>query len=517
MTKTKTFLKNEIALLKQNGYLCRASTFLVLFVVISLSVSVALAHEYPDGITPPEELKTWAYEFASAAAKADQISSESTFDDFDEPTTDDQTSAASDIYDSADMTTEDATMADSAVADPAETTTEDTTMADSGAADPAEITMPAEPTNTDSALERPDEMATEDPSTSSLGFKHPGGITTAAQIRTAATHINANKQPWMSKWKRLLREANSKLNEKPSAVVHLNIPGYYSNQSASVHAASIMQRDVFSAYPAAAVYAINAAMSGNAPKSDKYADQAIRILNDWAQTNKGFSGDNAGLTPCTQLISLVQAAEFVYDYPGWRARDRGQFIKWAKTVLYDQAEIKSRGMKGNWFSNWNDWGILMALAVDYLADDKAQLSKDTEMLKDLIRMQIEPDGSLPKEVRRGSNGIVYTAFALEPLTAAVEIVRNAGGPDLRHWDPPGGGSIKKALDFLYNNGFENPNRWPVSSARYNRSNEGVSDEIFAAMARVYGVRKWANFHTPDLPDLWTAGGWVAPELLEPTP
>ena len=354
-------------------------------------------------------------------------------------------------------------------------------------------------------------------SSAASAFEHPGGITTKEQVRKAAMRIKSNQNPWSVKWKRLLRAADSRLKEKPSAVKNLDIPAYYKNRSASVRASHVLAMDVWSAYPAAAVYAINAEMSGRTPRTDKYAEQVVRIANDWAWTNKGFSGGNAGLTPCVELIGLLQAAELVFNYPGWSSRDKAQFMKWAKTVLYDEADIKNRGLKGKWYSNWNDWGIVTALAIDHLTDDRSRFSQDANLLEKLISMQIEPNGSLPQEQSRGKLGIVYTSFALEPMTAAVEIVRNSGGRDLRHWNPPGGGSVKNALDYLYNNGFENPSRWPVSSARRNASNANLADELFAAMSRVYGVRKWANFQSPDFPDLYTGRGWIIPELFEPTP
>ena len=348
-------------------------------------------------------------------------------------------------------------------------------------------------------------------------FEHPGGITTQEQIRAAAARINANTTTFSVKWKRLIRAAASKLRERPSAVKNLDIPAYYKNRQASTRAASVIGRDVRSAYPAAVVYAISAEISERLPRTDQYAEQAIRILNDWAWNNKGFSGENAGLTPCVEIIGLIQAAEMVYHYPGWHSQDKAQFMKWAKTVVYDQAEIKNRGLRGDWFSNWNDWGILMALAVDHLTDDRSRFSQDAQLLETLISLQIKPDESMPKEVHRSDKGIIYTAFALEPMTAAVEIVRNSGGRDLRHWNPPDGGSIKNALDYLYNNGFENPSRWPISSATRNYRNAYAADELFAATSRIYGVRKWANFRSPDFPDLYTGGAWAAPEFFEPTP
>jgi Alginate lyase len=355
------------------------------------------------------------------------------------------------------------------------------------------------------------------PSTASA-WNHPGGLHSDGQLRDTAGRIKSNAQPWKANWDQLLSFANSRLNETPSAVSNLYIPGYYQNSSGHISAKNVIQNDTMSAYSAAAVYALNAAMAGRIPSSDRYADQTIRILNAWARTNTGFSGPDGALVASYTAIGLVHAAELVYKYPGWRSADKAQFLRWAGTVLYAQANIKTRGLYTStpYYSNWNDWGINLAVAIDNLTENYNNFLNDIKILKDLVTVQIESDGRMPSELKRGSSSILYTAFALESLTSAVTITRNAMGTDLRYWTPSGGGTVKQALDFLFNKGIENPSQWPVSSARYSSGNTAHTHELYAAMGRTFGVSKWTNWGKPPAPDLDTGIGWALPVLLQPT-
>ncbi len=356
------------------------------------------------------------------------------------------------------------------------------------------------------------------PSTASA-FDHPGGLHTDRQLRDTAAKIKVKAQPWKSAFDSVVSFANARLNESPSAVSNLNIPGYYQNRSGHINAKNVLQFDTWSAYSAAVVFALNAKMSGSTPGSDRYADQTVRILNAWSETNKGFSGNDGALVSCLTLVGMVNAAELIYNYPGWRSTDKARFLIWAGSVLYTQANIKTRGLYTStpFHSNWNDWGILMAVAIDNLNGNSSNFSNDIGILKQLITVQIAPDGRIQSELNRGSSSILYTAFAEEPLTAAVTVARNATGTDLFYWTPSGGGTVKQALEFLFNKGIESPNQWPVASAVGNSGNGAHTHELFAAMGRTYGVSKWTNWAKPPVPDLETGIGWAFPTLLQPTP
>lgn len=343
-------------------------------------------------------------------------------------------------------------------------------------------------------------------------FEHPGGLHTRPQLDFTRQKVLAGEQPWTSEWSKLLQNAKGRLTEKPSAVKDYWVPGYYDDSTAHQEAKKILLRDTEAAYTAAIVYALGVGLSKS--ERNRYADKVVDLLNNWASVNKSFSGFDGALVMSYTAIGMVHAAELTWDYPGWSSQDKSQFQTWAKSVLYKAANIKTRRLSTLRPTNWNNWGILLALSIDHLTDDKTGLNADIEILKQLIDVQIDKDGRLPEEIKRRKDSIHYTAFALEPLTAAIEVARNAGGPDLFAWKPPSGGTVEDALHFLFDKGIKNPSAWPVSGAT---SGESRSEETFEAMGRVYGEDKWTSWANPPVPDLGTGLGFVMPTLFHLRP
>ena len=346
-------------------------------------------------------------------------------------------------------------------------------------------------------------------------FEHPGGLHTRSQLNFTRQQILAGEEPWASAWSQLLVNAKGRLTEKPSAVADYRVPGYYDDSAMHQEAKTILLRDTEAAYTAAMVYALG----GNLSKSerDRYADQVVEILHNWASVNKKFSGYDGALVMSYTVSGMVHAAELIWDYSKWNSQDRSQFQTWAKTVLYKAADIKTRRLSSSRPTNWNNWGILLALSIDHLTDDLSSLNADIEILKQLIDVQIAKDGRLPEEIKRGDKSISYTAFALESLTAAIEVARNSGGPDLFAWQPPSGGTVKDALRFLFDKGIDHPSTWPVKSAVGHKDNETRSDEVFEVMGRVYGEHKWTSWAKPPVPNLGTGLGFVMPTLFHLRP
>ena len=72
---------------------------------------------------------------------------------------------------------------------------------------------------------------------------------------------------------------------------------------------------------------------------------------------------------------------------------------------------------------------------------------------------------MPHDIGQGKRGIWYTYFAIAPITAAAGALRVAGGEDLYRYEPPSGGTIADALEYLFVNGLVNRDQWPVEQAR----------------------------------------------------
>ncbi len=341
-------------------------------------------------------------------------------------------------------------------------------------------------------------------------FEHPGGLHTQSQISFTGQQIKANRAPWSAAWKQLLAIANASLDEVPSAVRYYEVPRYYANAEAHGAAKDRLREDTEAAYATALAYAIGSGLSDAQRK--RFADKTVALLDNWATVNTGYDPDeDAPLVIAYTAPPMIHAAELIWGYSGWSDAQRSRFKKWANDIVRNAANrIKYRD------NNWGTWGILAALSVDHLRDDNSAWQSDVTLLKKIIDQQIAGDGSMPREIGRGDSSLHYTAFALESLGAAVELVRNAGGPNLYQWTPGSGGSLRDGLDYLFERGIENPRLWPTS-IRLDASSTGRASEIYQSMGLVYGVGKWLAWVEPPLFRGGTGLGFVAPTLMQAEP
>lgn len=343
-------------------------------------------------------------------------------------------------------------------------------------------------------------------SAGAAAFDHPGGLHAAAQIENARSRIAAGAQPWVSAWNQLKDRADRAMNETPSAVRIFEVPGYGDDPAGHGAAKLILADDATAAYAAASAYAVGAGL--NDAERRRYADKAVEILLDWAYTNTGYTGVGSPLLISYTAPAMIYAAEMLWNYDGWRPVDKEQMKAWTKNVVRDAAHsIKHRT------NNWATWAILAALASDHLLDDKANWDKDVARLKEIIDEQIASDGGLPRELGRDDKSVHYTNFALESMTAAIELVRNTGGPNLYTWNPPSGGTVKKALEYFFDRGIENQRLWPTEIS-LDVSPSGRASELYEAMGRVYGVQKWLNWVRGPVFMAGTGLGFLAPTLFQ---
>ena len=339
-------------------------------------------------------------------------------------------------------------------------------------------------------------------------FEHPGGLHTKTQIEFVGAQVIADKQPFKSGYDQLLSKANERLGKKPRAMEDFHVKLYYSSgQEQHIRMKTLLSEDATVAYSCALVYQLNIDLSSVDRR--KYADTARRFLNNWASVNKRVSGGDGKLVMCYNGTGLVFAAELLWNYEGWSEKEREQFKSWAKNVLYPC----SSGKKGH--HNRANWNLLAALAVDHLTDDEKQMQADIQLLEPTIDKQIKPDGGMPAELGRGSNSMWYTYFALAPLTACIEIARNSGGPDLFDHNPPSGGTVKDALDFLFQHGIKEPDSWPVTGARNILKPDACGGNLFYVTGLIYNdarYLKWAKH------PIWrdsTGLAWICPSLMAP--
>jgi len=206
----------------------------------------------------------------------------------------------------------------------------------------------------------------------------------------------------------------------------------------------------------------------------------------------------------------VFAAETLDQVDAWQPGEREAFLAWVKRVLLPASAIKNRN------NNWACWGIMASLASNRILQREKAFTQDVQRLKQILDAQIEPDGSMPHELKRGKKSLWYTYFGLAPLSAAVEMVRNASEEDLFSYEPPSEGSLRDAISFFYEKGIKDQSSWPVK----------VDDPVDAsgkhgvflfAMGRIYQNPEWMA--VAEHPTWRDRGGlaWICPSLLQPAP
>ncbi len=157
-------------------------------------------------------------------------------------------------------------------------------------------------------------------------------------------------------------------------------------------------------------------------------------------------GSASGLIETRGFIRLVEAIRRLQGSPGLTAADEAaiktwfaEYLVWMTTSPNGQKEHAAKNNHGSWYL-----AQLIAIARFLDRDDEARALAREDF--DRINWQIEPDGKQPLETIR-TDGLSYSVFNLE---AQLTIARLAAplGIDLWNFTAPGGGSLKKALDYV---------------------------------------------------------------------
>jgi hypothetical protein len=108
-------------------------------------------------------------------------------------------------------------------------------------------------------------------------------------------------------------------------------------------------------------------------------------------------------------------------------------------------------------NNWGDAGTFARIALASYLGDGAGFDAAVVRWREMMDL-VEADGHIPEEVRRGSQGIMYTQEALQYKVGAAVIAARRG---VNLWDYAGaaGGTLKGSLDYLVSY-LHQPETWP---------------------------------------------------------
>jgi hypothetical protein len=195
---------------------------------------------------------------------------------------------------------------------------------------------------------------------------------------------------------------------------------------------------------------------------EKYADRAALILRTWfidpatrmnpnldhAQIIKGKdNGRPTGIIESLRLLPVIDAVGLLQGAKAWTADDQKGVESWFRDYQRWMLESKNGKGEGNAHNNHGCWYDVQVVTFALFLNDPTTARRVVEAARDRrIAPQIEPDGSMPLEIRR-ANSFHYSIYNVQALTALADLGRRVD-VDLWHFQTADHRSIPAALDFL---------------------------------------------------------------------
>jgi hypothetical protein len=194
----------------------------------------------------------------------------------------------------------------------------------------------------------------------------------------------------------------------------------------------------------------------------KYAEHAAMLLRTWFLENKTKMNPNLdyaqgvpgvtlgraeGVIDTMRLARMLDAVELLHGAAAWTPADEmalktwfTQMLEWLRTHKQAKAEENALNNHGTFYD------VQVARYAAFV--DKPELVKTlAESAKQRrIAVQVEPDGSQPKELAR-TKTFDYCMFNLQGLFDLATLARGVG-VDLFAYTTSDGRSIRKALDYM---------------------------------------------------------------------
>jgi hypothetical protein len=183
---------------------------------------------------------------------------------------------------------------------------------------------------------------------------------------------------------------------------------------------------------------------------------------EFAQVRLGHDnnhGSISGVLDARCFAQVIHALQWLHGSPAFAPGDEAAIQAWFKTYLDWLTTAKNARGEHATKNNHGSWFLAQIIPIALYSGREDLARQLCEEDKARIASQIKPDGSQPEEIRR-VDGLGYSVFNLE---AQFQVARLASslGIDLWHYTSPGGGSLRKAVEYLlpYN---AKPETWPAT-------------------------------------------------------
>ncbi len=192
-------------------------------------------------------------------------------------------------------------------------------------------------------------------------------------------------------------------------------------------------------------------------------------------------GNGTGVLDGRGFAQVVDALNLLRGSPALSAADDQAVHAWFSAYSTWLEASANAGKEHKAVNNHGSWFLAQAIPIARYVGDEALARQLCEGDKARIDDQIKPDGRQPYELKR-QDGLGYSAFNVQ---AQFQVATHAEelGIDLWHYEAPGGGSLKKAYDYIlpYNS---NPKSWPGNEL--NAKKGGFLTGEIETAARVWG-------------------------------
>ena len=233
---------------------------------------------------------------------------------------------------------------------------------------------------------------------------------------------------------------------------------------------------------------------------EQYAAHAARCLKVWfiepatrmnphlkyAQAVPGRNEGRAiGIIEAGGFVRAVDAAGLLEESRHWKAEDRAALKRWTEDflewLLFSDYGIEEAQMRQNHGTMYDVRVVRLALSLG-----RYDLARETlESVKcNRIKLQIEPDGAQPMELRR-TKSFNYSEMN---LTGLIQLATLGDWMDMDLWsfETEDGRSIRRALEFIRPFVQDRPAGWPPRVWPYQQI-VPFRPEIFASAFRMAAV------------------------------
>jgi hypothetical protein len=290
----------------------------------------------------------------------------------------------------------------------------------------------------------------------SFSFSHPMTVINRDELATVKEKIQNNIEPQVSAFQDLISEANVQLGFAPDAPDSMYIMGGYEPNSNLSEMRDWLWRNCHAAYTCGLAYALT--------DETRYADKALEVIMDWANTFTTFTGGDRGLQLGSWFSQMLYAADLIWKSQSFSVIDKEQLRKWIRIKWLDEGDVLDVMRRKD--NNWKDAGMLGVMTASVILEDTLLLKEGLVQLRSYFfnrtddyvtikgpHWKIRKDYKgiyLLREVVRndGSSGLTYTAYALTTMSQCLEIARYAGY-NYWHETTEDGASIQDVIEQYY--------------------------------------------------------------------